>query len=354
MTRKKLVLVVGCAAIFILVAFGLIIYGIYSAVNNGGNDKSLSGASSPATKIDAENKFIVTVVAEATAHASATCPDGTSAESSGYGRSESTARAATKEEAYLLAQRDAQARADQTAKANAEANVFCPGHKAPEKVYTYLPPPQQPAIIAEATVVVNPPEIPTPSPTYAAAPTNTFTPTPTSTVKPASTAMYTPTPINTARPTSTATYTPTPINTARPTSTATYTPSPTYTSTPTSTRTPTPTPTSTATATPTVTPTPTTVPTLSIRVIPQPNVVYLSDPPIDILVYVSGTATGTITYRVDCESNGTWDYTVDTNEQTLTVHNLCRYNQTGEYWVKVEVNRQELLIVGTSTVIVLN
>jgi len=97
---------------------------------------------------------------------------------------------------------------------------------------------------------LQPPWIPSPTPT----PSETTTPTPTPSETP------TPTPSETSTPTPTETLTPTPTETLTPTPTETLTPTPTESETPTPTPTPTPTESETPTPTETLTPTPTVTP----------------------------------------------------------------------------------------------
>ena len=198
--------------------------------------------------------------------------------------------------------------------------------------------------------------------TFTSTPTQTPTETPTRTNPPSST----PTNTRTATPTRTYAPTNTPFSTLTPTQT--NTPTPTNTITPTGTRTPTQTPTKIPTSTPTLTHTKTQTPTrtLTPTATQTPNqtmkVFLIAKPPagfaplngVDLEAVVSGTATGTITFRFDCTSNGTWEREVVTDSVIFRSENLCDYQNPGNYSAKVRVERGELQIEGTSQIVVLS
>jgi hypothetical protein len=73
---------------------------------------------------------------------------------------------------------------------------------------------------------------------------------------------------------------------------------------------------------------------------------------VDLAVYVSGTATGNITYRFDCTNNGTWERTKTTSSTSYTATDLCNYYNPGNYTAKVRVERGGAYIEGTSTIFV--
>ncbi len=55
---------------------------------------------------------------------------------------------------------------------------------------------------------------------------------------------------------------------------------------------------------------------------------------------VSGSAIGTINYKFDCTSNGSWDYTFNgISDNPKTVVNACDYASAGTYTAKVRVER---------------
>lgn len=185
-------------------------------------------------------------------------------------------------------------------------------------------------LIVVETVVVMPPPSP-PAPCCEPQPTDTPCPTTKPTKTPTSTPTATPEASSTATKTSTAT--PMPSSTLTSVPTATFTPVP-----PTATFTPTRTPTFTATATPTSTRVP---PTLwgSIRVEPDSGFNQILDADV-IAEVIGGTAAGPINYFFDCTSDGVWDKTVlSTNETTYRAVDLCDYPVPGEYTATMIIER---------------
>jgi len=73
---------------------------------------------------------------------------------------------------------------------------------------------------------------------------------------------------------------------------------------------------------------------------------------VDLTATVSGTATGDITYRFDCTSDGTWERTITTAGTTYTATDLCSYNTTGNYTAKVRVEKGSMQVEGTARVLV--
>jgi hypothetical protein len=71
---------------------------------------------------------------------------------------------------------------------------------------------------------------------------------------------------------------------------------------------------------------------------------------VDITAFVSGSATGPITYKFDCTSDGHWDAIVTTNDTSYTANNLCVYLYPGIYTVKGMVERGGIAILGTTVV----
>jgi hypothetical protein len=61
---------------------------------------------------------------------------------------------------------------------------------------------------------------------------------------------------------------------------------------------------------------------------------------VDLTATVSGTATGTINYKFDCTSDGTWDYTFNNiSDNPKIVVDACNYASAGTYTAKVRVER---------------
>ena len=73
---------------------------------------------------------------------------------------------------------------------------------------------------------------------------------------------------------------------------------------------------------------------------------------VDLTAYISGTATGNITYRFDCRNDGSWERTYTTSSNSYTAYDLCDYSSTGVYTVKVRVEREEIQVEGTATIVV--
>lgn len=73
---------------------------------------------------------------------------------------------------------------------------------------------------------------------------------------------------------------------------------------------------------------------------------------VDLTTIVSGTATGPITYKFDCASDGSWDTTVTTNDTSYTAQDLCDYSSQGNYLAKVSVGREGLFFEGTTAILV--
>ena len=159
----------------------------------------------------------------------------------------------------------------------------------------------------------------------------------------------------TSTPTQTPTNTPTRMPTKTPVPTSTNTPTPTHTPTLTPTQTPTntPTPTNTITATPTNTPTQTPTSTLYVSLLADPNAGEAPLNNVDLIVEVSGTATGVIEYKLDCTNDGIWEEENITNNSSWHAVNICSYSDPGEYSAKVRVKRGGLTVEGTSTILVL-
>lgn len=74
---------------------------------------------------------------------------------------------------------------------------------------------------------------------------------------------------------------------------------------------------------------------------------------VDLRATATGTATGLITYRFDCTSDGAWDYTfISIYDNPKTVIDACNYQNPGTYTPKVRIERGASLAEATTTVIV--
>ena len=122
--------------------------------------------------------------------------------------------------------------------------------------------------------------------------------------------------------------------------------------------TPEPTPSPTPKPTPTPTPPPTPKPTFGVVCTVEPNFGYSPLNGVDILIEVSGTATGPITYWIDCMNDGWWDFEVTTTNESYLATDLCNYPDPPEvgdsYWVLVKASRQGLEAGASCSIIVLD
>lgn len=73
---------------------------------------------------------------------------------------------------------------------------------------------------------------------------------------------------------------------------------------------------------------------------------------VDLTAVVSGTATGPITYRFDCTSDGAWDKVMTLNQSAYTAVDLCNYSTAGNYTATVKVERGVLSFQGTIAILV--
>jgi hypothetical protein len=73
---------------------------------------------------------------------------------------------------------------------------------------------------------------------------------------------------------------------------------------------------------------------------------------VDLTVYISGTATGDITYKFDCRNDGSWDRVVTTGSTSYTATDLCSYSSSGNYTAKVRVERGGVYVEGTAKILV--
>ncbi|MBU4350842.1 hypothetical protein L6250_02150 [Candidatus Parcubacteria bacterium] len=73
---------------------------------------------------------------------------------------------------------------------------------------------------------------------------------------------------------------------------------------------------------------------------------------VDLIASVSGTATGNITYKFDCTSDGSWDLTQLTSQTSYTAVDLCSYSSPGTYTSKARIERGGITVEGTASVLV--
>lgn len=73
---------------------------------------------------------------------------------------------------------------------------------------------------------------------------------------------------------------------------------------------------------------------------------------VELTAVVSGTATGTIEYKFDCEGDDEWDYIFETSEESKTV--TCNYPNKGSYKTKVQVTRESESSQATTVIRVLS
>lgn len=68
---------------------------------------------------------------------------------------------------------------------------------------------------------------------------------------------------------------------------------------------------------------------------------------VDLSAAVSGTATGTITYRFDCTGDGVWDHTYTSAGTSYTAYDLCNYPNSGGYIAKAMAERGGISFQGS-------
>jgi len=92
-------------------------------------------------------------------------------------------------------------------------------------------------------------------------------------------------------------------------------------------------------------------PTLSVSLTADPDSGEEPLNNVDLTAVVSGTATGNIDYKFDCENDGDWDYTYNgLSQEVLTITNACNYQEDGTYIAKVEVTREGLTETDTDII----
>jgi uncharacterized repeat protein (TIGR01451 family) len=80
--------------------------------------------------------------------------------------------------------------------------------------------------------------------------------------------------------------------------------------------------------------------TLTVTLEATPNSGNVSLNGVDLKATVLGTALGTINYKFDCTSDGTWDYSFNAvSENPKTVIDACNYSNVGVYTARVMVER---------------
>lgn len=76
----------------------------------------------------------------------------------------------------------------------------------------------------------------------------------------------------------------------------------------------------------------------SLEAIPNNGVAPLNG--VDLRATATGTATGTINYKFDCTSDGSWDYTFNNiTDNPKTVIDACNYANVGSYIARVMIER---------------
>jgi photosystem II stability/assembly factor-like uncharacterized protein len=74
---------------------------------------------------------------------------------------------------------------------------------------------------------------------------------------------------------------------------------------------------------------------------------------VDLIAWVSGTASGDITYKFDCTNDGIYEKTAMSTQTTYTATDLCNYNNPATYTAKVVAERQGLTAESTAGIIVI-
>jgi len=94
------------------------------------------------------------------------------------------------------------------------------------------------------------------------------------------------------------------------------------------------------------------LPSLSVEFFASPSSGNAPLNNVDLIVNVSGSASGDITYKFDCTNNGTWEKTITTSSESYTATDLCDYSSSGTYNAKVSVERESLVFQGTTAIFV--
>jgi hypothetical protein len=92
--------------------------------------------------------------------------------------------------------------------------------------------------------------------------------------------------------------------------------------------------------------------TMLVILEPLPNTGTAPLTGVDLRATVTGLASGNITYKFDCTSDGSWDFQTTIDGFQYTATDLCSYNSAGQYRAKVQIQRGNLTIEGVSWVVV--
>ncbi|MFQ5605134.1 MAG: cupredoxin domain-containing protein [bacterium] len=97
---------------------------------------------------------------------------------------------------------------------------------------------------------------------------------------------------------------------------------------------------------------PPTGPTLSVALTAEPAAGEAPLQGVDLTAQVSGTATGSITYRFDCTGDGAFEHEFTGSSDIYTAVDVCGYDSAGSYTAKVVAERQGLTAEATATITV--
>jgi hypothetical protein len=92
-------------------------------------------------------------------------------------------------------------------------------------------------------------------------------------------------------------------------------------------------------------------PALYVALEALPNVGAIPLNGVSLRATVTGAATGSITFKFDCTSDGSWDHQITTDNIQYQATNLCSYANAGTFKPKVQVQRAGLTVEGTASVI---
>ncbi len=88
---------------------------------------------------------------------------------------------------------------------------------------------------------------------------------------------------------------------------------------------------------------------VQLEAIPDSGEAPLKD--VDLKATVSGSATGSMTYKFDCDNNGTWEYIyTGVYDEEFEINNACDYNDPGTHRARVRVERAGLSATDTDTI----
>ena len=89
---------------------------------------------------------------------------------------------------------------------------------------------------------------------------------------------------------------------------------------------------------------------VNIQVTPDSGLAPLNN--VDISVQVSGSATGDITYKFDCTSDGGWEQIITSASTNYTAVDLCSYSTPGNYIANIVVIRGGLVFDSQAAIVV--